>query len=90
MPKTQLNNVCSKYRNLPDAYYGGDSSMFISPDRFKPIALDAAKHKSSVEKDSQSLDPAQISEQIDPLALDAAQRKTLVEAPKSRCKLWEW
>ena len=34
MPKDQLNNVCSKYRNLPDAYYGGDSSLFISPDKF--------------------------------------------------------
>ena len=36
MPKDQLNNVCSKYRNLPDAYYGGDASLFITPDRFKP------------------------------------------------------
>ena len=34
MPKDQLNNVCSKYRNLPDAYYGGDSSLFVTPDKF--------------------------------------------------------
>ena len=27
MPKDQLNNVCCKYRNLPDAYYGGDLSL---------------------------------------------------------------
>ena len=36
MPKDQLNNVCSKYRNPPDAYYGGDLSLFIGPDHFKP------------------------------------------------------
>ena len=35
MSKEQLNNVCSKYKNLPDAYYGGDSAKFVTPDRLE-------------------------------------------------------
>ena len=35
MQKPQFNNVCSKYRNLPDAYYGGDTAQFVSPDKLE-------------------------------------------------------
>ena len=32
MNPKKLNNVCSKYRQLPESYYGGDSSKFVTPD----------------------------------------------------------
>jgi hypothetical protein len=31
MNKSTFNNVCSKYKNLPDTYYGGDYAQFIGP-----------------------------------------------------------
>ena len=33
MQKPQFNNVCSKYKNLPDVYYGGDSSKTVTPEK---------------------------------------------------------
>jgi len=33
MPKPQFNNMCSKYKNLPDVYYGGDVAQVVTPDR---------------------------------------------------------
>jgi hypothetical protein len=33
MPKPQFNNVVSKYKNLPDVYYGGDITKVVSPDK---------------------------------------------------------
>ena len=38
MSKDKLNNVCSKYRNLPEEYYGGESSKFVSPSIFAKAA----------------------------------------------------
>ena len=43
MSKEQLNNVCSKYKNLPDAYYGGDSAKFVTPDRLEGNLVEASK-----------------------------------------------
>ena len=37
--KDKLNNICSKCRNLPDVYYGGDSSKFVSPDNLADSAV---------------------------------------------------
>ena len=34
MSKGQFNNVCSKYKHLPDNYYGGDSQHVITPEKF--------------------------------------------------------
>ncbi len=34
MLKPKLNNVCSKYKNLPDMYYGGDPEQFVTPEKF--------------------------------------------------------
>ncbi len=47
MPKTQFNNVFSKYRNLPDLYYGGDVAQVVTPDRLEEH-LSVNKHISSV------------------------------------------
>ena len=35
MSKPQFNNVVSKYKNLPDTYYGGDTAKIIGPDQLK-------------------------------------------------------
>ena len=32
--KEKLNNICSKYKNLPDNYYGGETTKFVTPDNF--------------------------------------------------------
>ena len=45
MSKPQLNNVCSKYRNLPDTYYGGDTELFVTPDKMKEEKLDPVSTK---------------------------------------------
>ena len=32
--KNELNKIRSKYRNLPDNYYGGDSEKYLTPEKF--------------------------------------------------------
>ena len=32
--KNELNKIRSKYRNLPDNYYGGDSTKYLSPENY--------------------------------------------------------
>ena len=44
MSKAQLNHTCSKYKQLPDAYYGGDAEHFVTPDRLEKH-LDEASDK---------------------------------------------
>ena len=34
MSKQKFANVCSKYRSLPDTYYGGDQTKVITPDKW--------------------------------------------------------
>ncbi len=41
--KEKLNNIRSKYRNLPDAYYGGDSSKYITPDKLAEVPKSEVK-----------------------------------------------
>jgi len=41
MSSKKLNNVCSKYRQLPESYYGGDSSKFVTPDNVDEVRLSA-------------------------------------------------
>ena len=31
--KNELNKIRSKYQNLPDNYYGGDSTKYLSPEK---------------------------------------------------------
>ena len=35
MARGKLANVTSKYRNLPDVYYGGDSCQFVTPEKLR-------------------------------------------------------
>ena len=42
MSKEQLSNASSKYKNLPDAYYGEDSEKFVTPDRLEDHLVDAS------------------------------------------------
>ena len=35
MSKPQFNNVCSKYKKLPDVYYGGDVAQVVGPDKLE-------------------------------------------------------
>ena len=46
MPKPKFSNVCSKYKNLPDVYYGGDEDKFVTPEKFEQQVLDTSKSKS--------------------------------------------
>ena len=32
MPKEKINKICSKYKDLPECYYGGDTRKYIGPD----------------------------------------------------------
>ncbi len=40
MSKPKLSNVCSKYRNLPDTYYGGDTKQFVTPEKLEEETID--------------------------------------------------
>ena len=37
MPKDKFNNVCSKYKALPELYYGGDTSKAIGPNLLQNV-----------------------------------------------------
>jgi hypothetical protein len=43
MSKEQLRNVSSKYKHLPDAYYGGDSEELVTPDRLEDHLVAASR-----------------------------------------------
>jgi hypothetical protein len=45
MSKPKLSNVCSKYKNLPDVYYGGDENQFVTPEKFEQESLDTSVSK---------------------------------------------
>ena len=35
--KNKLNKIRSKYRNLPDNYYGGDSAKYLTPENYPDV-----------------------------------------------------
>ena len=45
MTKPKLSNVCSKYKNLPDVYYGGDAEKFVTPEKFEQEVLNTSESK---------------------------------------------
>mgnify|MGYP003329365427 CR=1 FL=1 len=44
MPKELLANVSSKYRDLPETYYGGECSKFVTPETLQTISATAVDH----------------------------------------------
>ena len=42
--KDRLANISSKYRNLPDNYYGGESEKFVSPDKLSDSIADTVQY----------------------------------------------
>ena len=45
MTKPKLSNVCSKYENLPDVYYGGDEEKFVTPEKFEKQVINTSVSK---------------------------------------------
>ena len=45
--KPQLQNIGSKYRNLPDLYYKDESTTIITPERFETLTTDLVQCETS-------------------------------------------
>jgi hypothetical protein len=79
IPRKNLTAICSKYRHLPECYYGGDLSKFVTP----AAALDAG----SVVHPEENHIPITIAPKGNPTA--KYEFSTPMAIPL-RASMWEW